>query len=143
MGANFKFSFDSIIKRLGANPLAVQIPIGHGHDLLGIIDLLAMKAFYFEGDSGEKVTEKEIPADMADEAAQWRHELIEKAVEVGQVHRIEVRKIGLRRRREQVSSGKRLAVDGKKGRIVLDGCNVGVRIIGNVPGGENFSWLGA
>ncbi|MEM9066098.1 MAG: elongation factor G [Planctomycetota bacterium] len=80
MGADFKFSFDSIKKRLGANPIAVQIPIGHGNELEGIIDLLGMKAYYFEGDSGENVTEKDVPENMLDEVNEWRHELIEGAV---------------------------------------------------------------
>ncbi|MEM1330006.1 MAG: elongation factor G [Planctomycetota bacterium] len=82
LGADFDYSFNSIKKRLGANPIAVQLPIGSGNELEGIIDLLGMKAYYFEGDSGEKVTEKDIPEDQADRVAQWRHELIEKAVEL-------------------------------------------------------------
>jgi elongation factor G len=40
LGADFEFSFNSIIKRLGANPIAVQYPMGHGNELEGIIDLL-------------------------------------------------------------------------------------------------------
>ena len=63
IGADWQFSFNSIKERLGANPIAMQIPIGHGHELKGIVDLVLMKAFYFEGDSGEKVTEAEIPDD--------------------------------------------------------------------------------
>ncbi|MEM7628063.1 MAG: elongation factor G [Planctomycetota bacterium] len=81
MGADFEFSFGTIRKRLGANPLAVQLPIGAGDSLEGIIDLLGMKAYYFEADSqGAVVTEKDIPADMADKAAEWRHQLVENAV---------------------------------------------------------------
>ncbi len=83
LGADFEFSFNSIKKRLGAKPVAVQIPIGHGHDLEGIIDLLGMKAYYFEADSqGAVVTEKEIPDDLIDTAKKWRHELIEQGVEL-------------------------------------------------------------
>ncbi len=80
LGADFDFSYKSISKRLGANPIAVQIPIGHGNELAGIIDLMKMKAYIFEGDAGEKVTEKEIPAEFADKAARYRHELVEQAV---------------------------------------------------------------
>ncbi len=80
LGADFYFSFDTIKKRLGANPIAVQLPIGHGQELLGIVDLLKMKAYIFEGDAGEKVTEKDIPADMVELASEWRHKLIEEAV---------------------------------------------------------------
>ena len=42
LGADFEFSYDTIIKRLGANPIAVQYPMGHGNELEGIIDLLTM-----------------------------------------------------------------------------------------------------
>ncbi|MGP1272534.1 MAG: elongation factor G [Phycisphaerales bacterium] len=81
LGADFEFSFNSIKKRLGANPIAVQIPIGHGNELEGIIDLLKMKAYYFDVESmGAKVTEKDIPESQADRAQKWRHDLIESAV---------------------------------------------------------------
>ncbi|MEO0716852.1 MAG: GTP-binding protein, partial [Planctomycetota bacterium] len=80
LGADFEFSFASIKKRLGANAIAVQLPIGHGYELEGIIDLLTMRAFYFDADSqGAVVTEKDIPEHLADKAAQWRQELVESA----------------------------------------------------------------
>ena len=83
LGADFEFSFNSIIKRLGANPVAVQIPIGAGDELEGIIDLLTMRAYYFEADSqGAVVTEKDIPENLMEEARKWRHDLIEKGVEL-------------------------------------------------------------
>ena len=83
LGANFKFSFDSIGERLGANAIAMQIPIGHGDDLQGIIDLCLMRAFYFDASElGAKVEERDIPAELQDEAEIWRHEMIEKAAEL-------------------------------------------------------------
>jgi len=83
LGADFEFSFFSIIKRLGANPIAVQYPIGNGNELEGLIDLLAMKAYIFDqSDLGATVIEKEIPEAYADKAAEWRHRLIESAVEL-------------------------------------------------------------
>lgn len=83
MGADFEFSFFSIIKRLGANPIAVQYPIGSGNDLEGIIDLLKMKAYIFdESDMGATVIEKDIPAAFVEKANEWRHRLIESAVEL-------------------------------------------------------------
>ncbi|MEM7755317.1 MAG: GTP-binding protein, partial [Planctomycetota bacterium] len=82
LGADFEFSYNSIIKRLGANPIAVQYPIGHGNDLKGLIDLLTMKAYFFEGEKGENVVEKEIPAELQEKAEEWRHMLIEKSVEL-------------------------------------------------------------
>jgi len=82
IGASFQFSYDTIKTRLGANGIPVQMPIGHGHEHKGIIDLLTMKAFYFEGDKGETVIEKDIPDDLLDEAKKWRHIMIEKASEL-------------------------------------------------------------
>lgn len=83
LGADFTFSFNSIIERLGANAVAVQIPIGFGNDFQGIIDLLTMKAYYFSAeDLGAKVEERPIPDDLQDEAQKWRHTLVEKAAEL-------------------------------------------------------------
>jgi len=82
LGADFEFSFGTIIKRLGANPIAVQYPMGHGNDFKGLIDLLTMKAYFFEGDKGENVVEKDIPAEYQEKAEEWRHALIEKSVEL-------------------------------------------------------------
>ncbi len=80
IGADWEFSFKSIKERLGANAIAMQIAIGHGHDLKGIIDLVRMKAYYFdESELGAKVTEAEIPADMKDIAELYRQELIDQA----------------------------------------------------------------
>ncbi|PHQ80991.1 MAG: elongation factor G [Phycisphaera sp.] len=83
LGADFEFSFKTIKTRLGANPIAVQYPIGHGHDLEGIIDLLGMKAYYFDSDSqGAVITEKDIPENLVETATLWRHEMIEAAAGV-------------------------------------------------------------
>ncbi|MDX9910949.1 MAG: elongation factor G [Phycisphaerales bacterium] len=83
LGADFEFSFNSIRKRLGANPIAVQYPMGSGNQLEGLIDLVNMRAFYFDADSqGAVVTEKDIPPEWQDKANEWHHELIEKAAEL-------------------------------------------------------------
>ncbi len=82
LGADFAFSFKSISERLGANAVAIQIPIGAGNDFEGIIDLLSMKAFYFSAEElGAKVEERDIPEALREEAARWRHDLVEKAAE--------------------------------------------------------------
>ncbi|HAI11738.1 MAG TPA: elongation factor G [Phycisphaerales bacterium] len=82
MGADFFYSFQTIIDRLGANPVAVQIPIGASDDLEGVIDLLTMKAYYFSTeDMGAKVEERDIPANLLETAEKWRHDLFEKAAE--------------------------------------------------------------
>ncbi len=81
MGASFNFSFNSIKERLTPNAIAVQMPIGAEANFEGVIDLIEMKAYFFEGEHGEKITEKEIPADLKSEAEKTRTELIEKVVE--------------------------------------------------------------
>ena len=59
----------------------MQIPIGLEDQLTGVIDLITMKAYYNEGDSGETVVEKEIPADFMEQALEYRKELIGKAAD--------------------------------------------------------------
>ncbi|MEM8737936.1 MAG: elongation factor G, partial [Planctomycetota bacterium] len=82
IGADFQFSFDSIGERLGAKAVPVQIPIGAGHEFGGLIDLIAMKAYYFTGDMGSVIEEKEIPDDLKALAEQKREEMIEGAADV-------------------------------------------------------------
>ena len=83
IGADFNYSFKTIQTRLGANPIAVQIPIGAADELEGIIDLLEMRAYYFDaGELGAKVEERDIPDNMKEEAQEWHHLLVEKASEI-------------------------------------------------------------
>jgi elongation factor G len=83
VGANFEFSFNSIRNRLGANPIAVQIPIGHGDELEGIIDLLEMQAYYFDvGELGAIIEQRPIPDGMTALAEQWHHKLVEHAADL-------------------------------------------------------------
>jgi len=77
-GADFQKSFKSILDKLSPNAVVVQIPIGKESDLEGVIDLIRMKAIYFEGDFGENVVEKEIPENLKEEAEKTRKILIEK-----------------------------------------------------------------
>ena len=81
MGASFERSYKSIIDRLNKNAVRMQIPIGLEENFLGVIDLLKMKAFYFEGTMGNTIREDEIPAEYLEEAKKFRAELIEKIVE--------------------------------------------------------------
>jgi len=78
MGASFENSFKSILIRLNKNAVRMQIPIGLEENFKGVIDLLTMKAYYFEGDKGEKVVEAEIPKEYLSDAKQHRAELIER-----------------------------------------------------------------
>jgi elongation factor G len=80
-GASFERSYQSILDRLTKKAVRVQIPIGLEDQFEGVIDLLRMKAFYFEGNMGMTIREAEIPAEYLDEAKKFRAELIEKVVE--------------------------------------------------------------
>lgn len=80
-GASFERSYASILDRLNKNAVCVQIPIGIEDTFEGVVDLLKMKAYYFEGDMGKQVVEKDIPANNLQEAKKHRHDLIEKIVE--------------------------------------------------------------
>jgi len=83
MGGDFEFSFNSIRTRLGANAIAIQLPIGNGPDFRGIIDLMTMKALYWsESDDGVTITETEIPADWKDAAEIWRSQMVERVAEL-------------------------------------------------------------
>ena len=81
MGASFEHSYASILDRLNKNAVRMQIPMGAEENFQGVIDLLKMKAYYFEGEKGINVIEKEIPAEFLEEAKKYRHELVERAVE--------------------------------------------------------------
>ncbi|MDP2131080.1 MAG: elongation factor G [Erythrobacter sp.] len=81
-GANFKYCVQSIIDRLGARPAVLYLPIGIEADLKGLVDLVNNRAIIWKDEAlGAEFFYEEIPADMADEAAVYRSELIELAVE--------------------------------------------------------------
>jgi len=81
MGASFEKSLASIHERLTPNAVAMQLPIGLESAHEGIVDLLHMKAYSFEGEHGEKILEKEIPANMKSEVEARRHVMVEKIAE--------------------------------------------------------------
>ena len=87
MGADFYFTVQTIIDRLGARPLVVQLPIGAESDFLGVVDLLEMKAYVWPGDAkgdvnmGSSYEVQEIPADLVEKAEQYRAELVEAVAE--------------------------------------------------------------
>jgi elongation factor G len=85
MGANFQKDVDSIHDRLTVNAIPIQWPIGEEANFEGIIDLMKMKAFYFEGERGEKLVEKEIPENMKELAVKKRKEMVEKIAETDDV----------------------------------------------------------
>src|SRR3989344_1259268 len=81
IGASFERSFASILDRLSKKAVRVQIPIGLEEKHDGVVDLLRMKAYYFEGKLGEDVVEKEIPAELKASAEKYHHDLEEKIAE--------------------------------------------------------------
>jgi elongation factor G len=82
-GADFYQCVADIKEKLGARPVPLQIPIGAESSFAGVIDLLKMKALVWEGDDkGAKFREEEIPADLADKAAECRAAMVEAAVEM-------------------------------------------------------------
>ncbi len=82
-GANFQFCVESIRDRLGANPVAIQLPLGQESEHRGIIDLVTMEAVEFADDSlGAKFERKAIPAEFEEAAAAAREKLIESVAEI-------------------------------------------------------------
>ena len=90
LGADFYFTVDTIVNRLGAKPLVMQLPIGSESDFVGVVDLLTMKAFVWEGDSKGDVTMganyeiQEIPADLQERAEEYRNKLVEDVAEASE-----------------------------------------------------------
>src|SRR5919112_644574 len=78
-GANFFRCVEMMIERLGANPLVLQIPIGAEADFIGVVDLVQMKALTWRGETklGEDYAVEDIPAELADQAAEYREKLLE------------------------------------------------------------------
>jgi len=83
-GADFYFDIDSIIDRLGANPLVMQLPIGTEADFTGVVDLVEMQAHIWKGDDGKQWDTADIPADLVDKAAEYREVLVEAAAEASE-----------------------------------------------------------
>lgn len=87
LGADFYFTVDTIISRLGAKPLVLQLPIGAENDFVGVIDLVYMRALVWPGDAkgdvtmGAKYEIQEIPAELKEKAEQYRQQLLETVAE--------------------------------------------------------------
>ena len=82
MGADFFYSVQTIIDRLGKNAIPVQIPIGKEDDFIGLIDLFEMEAYYYKDDKGEDIEITDIPDDLKDLANEWHENLVEKICEL-------------------------------------------------------------
>ena len=81
LGADFYYSLGTIKDRLGANAAAIELPIGAESEFCGIVNLVTMKAYKFDGTENEGAEEIEIPADMVEKANEYRTKLIESVVE--------------------------------------------------------------
>jgi elongation factor G len=90
LGADFYFTVDTIINRLGAKPLVIQLPIGAENDFVGVVDLLEMRALVWPGDAkgdvtmGAKYEVQEIPADLVEKAKEYRAALVETVAEASE-----------------------------------------------------------
>ena len=82
MGADFFYSVQTIIDRLGKNAIPVQIPIGKESDFIGLIDLFEMDAYYYKDDKGEDIEITTIPDDLKELADKWHENLVEKICEL-------------------------------------------------------------
>ena len=80
-GADFMLCVEQMKKRLRANPVCVQLPVGAEDNFQGIVDLIKMRAFIHKDDLGKEIEETDIPADMVDMANEYRTKMIEGAAE--------------------------------------------------------------
>jgi elongation factor G len=81
-GADFLRVVEQIRKRLGSNPVPLQLPIGAEENFQGLVDLIRMKAIYWnESDMGMTYEERDVPADMVDACNEWREHMVESAAE--------------------------------------------------------------
>ena len=84
-GANFFKVYDQMRLRLKANPIALQVPIGAEEKFEGVVDLIKMKAIYWDDASqGMKFDYRDIPADLADTCKEWREKMLEAAAEANE-----------------------------------------------------------
>ncbi len=82
VGASYERTIDMVRERLGANPLAMQLPIGSESSFRGVVDLLTEKAYVWEDDLGKEPKEVEIPADLLSQAQEMRERLTEQIAEL-------------------------------------------------------------
>src|SRR3989344_2541702 len=81
IGADWEGSITSIRERLNPNAAPVDMPIGIEHELHGVVDLIEMKAFTYQGTQDNTLNEEEIPSDLVEKAEKYRDELVEKVAE--------------------------------------------------------------
>jgi elongation factor G len=77
IGADFFASTESIVDRLGGNPVAIQIPIGAESEFRGVVDLVEMKAIVWKDDEGSEYETVDIPDDLVEQANEWHHKMLD------------------------------------------------------------------
>jgi elongation factor G len=83
VGADFPASVQSMVERLGAKPVPVQIPLGAEHSFIGSVDLIKMKAIYYKDETlGADFTVEEIPANLVEDAKKYREQMIEALADI-------------------------------------------------------------
>ncbi|MGD0004445.1 MAG: GTP-binding protein, partial [Anaerolineaceae bacterium] len=82
IGASYEMTIESIRHRLGANPIAMQLPIGQEAAFRGVVDLMTMQAIYWSDDLGKEMTIQPIPEDLEDQAKEMRAQMVEKIAEL-------------------------------------------------------------
>ena len=82
IGADYDKAFQTVLDRLSPHAIRLQIPIGTEDNLAGVVDLLTLRAQYFEGEMGSIVREDDVPADLKERSEKLRAELIEKAADI-------------------------------------------------------------
>jgi elongation factor G len=130
-GASFERTLDSIKQRLGANPIAMQMPIGMEASFQGVVDLMKMRAVFWDDELGREPREAEIPADLEPEAEERRHTMVERIAELDDdltVKYLEGKEIGV----EELKTALRQAVLESKAAPVFCGSslrNKGVQLV--------------
>jgi elongation factor G len=130
-GASYERTLDSIKQRLGANPIAMQMPIGLESSFQGVVDLMVMKAVFWDDELGREPREAEIPADLKTEADERRHTMVERIAELDDdltVKYLESKEIGV----DELKTALRRAVLESKATPVFCGSslrNKGVQLV--------------
>ena len=130
-GASYERTLDSIKQRLGANPIAMQMPIGMESSFIGVVDLMIMKAVFWDDELGRDPREADIPADLMAEAKERRHSMVERIAELNDdltVKYLEGKEISI----EELKSSLRKAVLESKATPVFCGSslrNKGVQLV--------------
>ncbi len=81
-GADFYRSYQTILDRLGANAIPIQLPIGEEANFTGLVDLIREKAYIYTNEQGTEIEEVPIPAEYQEKAKEWREKLVEKVAEL-------------------------------------------------------------